>query len=392
MDTDPSNDAAYSKNVKPSAGKALIFFLVLALIAAGIAAFVISQRSSTGPLIAAEASEAISVRTTSVQLLDRYASSESFTGLATPRRSSLLGFQSGGRINAIAVDIGSTATRGQTLAQLDTRALKAQRATAIAGVDEARAGRDLAQTNVERQKTLYEKGHVSEQRVDEAQAQVDTANARINAAQSQVDALNVQIDLAKISAPFGGMITKRLADEGTIAAPGTPILELVEISNMEARIGLPAAEAAGLKIGGTYELKTGAGTVSAKLRAATGVIDAGARTVTTVFDLNSDAIPAGSVVRLSLERDIEERGIWVPVGALTEGNRGLWAVFVAEQDSGGWIAKRRPVEIVQAEADRAYVRGALSDGDLVILEGITRLSPGMPVTPIDSELADQQHQ
>ena len=95
---------------------------------------------------------------------------------------------------------------------------------------------------------------------------------------------------------------------------------------------------------------------------------------------------------LALDRNIDERGVWVPVGTLTEGSRGLWSVYVAEEVSNGWAAQRRPVEIVQAEADRAYVRGALATGDKVILEGITRLSPGIPVTPIDAELADRRHQ
>ena len=394
MDTNPSNvpasDDPVPSDAKPTIGKAIIFLFVLALIAGGIAAFVISNRSPTGPLVAIDQPEAISVRTTEVALLDTFASRESFTGLATPRRSSMLGFQSGGRIDSITVDIGSNVRRGQVLARLDTRALKAQLATAEAGVDEARAGRDLAQTNVERQKTLFEKGHVSEQRVDEAQAQVDTANARINAAQSQADALEVQIDLSRITAPFSGVVTKRLTDEGAIAAPGTPILELVENSRMEARIGLPAVQAASLSVGETYDLETRSGEVTATLRAVTGVIDASARTVTTVFDLDSAGVPAGAVIRLSLDKDIEERGTWVPIGALTEGSRGLWAVFVAEQAGDEWIAQRRPVEIVQAEADRAYVRGALADGDLVILDGITRLSPGIPVTPDIIELADRQ--
>ena len=66
------------------------------------------------------------------------------------------------------------------------------------------------------------------------------------------------------------------------------------------------------------------GQVDATLRAVTGVIDANARTMTTVFDIRGEAVPAGSIVRLALDNTVEERGVWVPVGALTEGNRGLW--------------------------------------------------------------------
>ena len=393
MDTDPSSAAERSSSeVNPTFGKAIVFLVVLALIGAGIAAFIMSQRSATGPLVAEARPDAISVRVDKIELSETYASSESFTGLATPRRTSTLGFQSGGRIDAITVDTGSQVTRGKTLARLDTRALQAQLLAAEAVVAEARAGRDLAQTNVERQNALFEKGHVAEQRVDEAQAQVDTAVARIDAAKSQADTLKVQIDLARITAPFNGVVTRRYVDEGSIAAPGTPVLELVETGRMEARIGLPADEAAALTVGNTYTLETPVGNVDAELRAVTGVIEADARTMATVFDIRGGAVPAGSVVRLALDRSFDERGVWVPVGALTEGTRGLWSVYVAEETNGSWTAQRRPVEIVQAEADRAYVRGALATGDNVILEGITRLSPGIPVSPIDAKLADRQHQ
>ena len=372
---------------KPTFFKALLFLIVLALIGFGIAAFVVTQRSEAGPLVAVNEPEPLVVKVVEVELSETLTLSDKFTGMATPRRTSMLGFQTGGRIESVRVDTGSEVKKGQTLARLDTRSLQAQLAAANAAVDEARAGRDIAQTTVTRQQTLLEKGHVSQQRVDEAQAQVDAANARILAAQAQADTLKVQIDLARITAPFGGVITKRLADEGSIAAPGVPLLELVETGNMEARIGLPADEAASLVVGETYSLATGDRLVEAKLRAMTGVIDAGARTVTTVFDIQNADLPAGSVVRLALDRAVAERGVWVPIGALTEGNRGLWAVYVAEPDGGKWRARKRPVEIVQAEADRAFVRGALSSGDKVIQEGIRRLSPGMPVTPSEAELA-----
>lgn len=109
----------------------------------------------------------------------------------------------------------------------------AQLAAAEAVVIEAKAGRDIALATVQRQNILLEKGHISQQRVDEAQAQTDSAEARIIAAQARADTLKVQIDLARITAPYSGMITERMADEGSIASPGMPLLELVETGRME---------------------------------------------------------------------------------------------------------------------------------------------------------------
>ncbi|MEO1569575.1 MAG: efflux RND transporter periplasmic adaptor subunit, partial [Pseudomonadota bacterium] len=129
-------------------------------------------------------------------------------------------------------------------------------------------------------------------------------------------------------------------------------------------------------------LSSDAGDVRATLRASTGVIGSGDRTVSTVFDIaNAGDVPAGAVVRLGLDRDLDARGAWVPIASLSESTRGLWSVFVAQPGNEGTFAERRLVEIIHSSADRAYVRGALEDGDLIITDGLQRITPGQPVAP-----------
>jgi RND family efflux transporter MFP subunit len=237
---------------------------------------------------------------------------------------------------------------------------------------------------VDRQIALLEKGHVSSQRVDEARAQANTSYARIDAARANADALRVQIDLAKIEAPFAGTITARMADEGAIANPGAPLFELVETDALEARIGLTAVLADTLEIGAAYDLISDQGEIPATLRSVTGVIDASNRTVTTLFDISDpNAVAAGAVVRLGMEREIREPGLWLPVSALTEADRGLWSIYVARRTGGEWVAEPGIVEIIHQEGDRIYVRGAVRDGDRVIIDGLQRITPGQPVTPVE---------
>ena len=251
-------------------------------------------------------------------------------------------------------------------------------------VAEARASYDLADSTVDRQIALLEKGHVSSQRVDEARAQANTALARIQAATANADALRVQIDLSRIEAPYDGTITARMADEGAIAGPGQPVFELVETGNLEARLGLTAKLAGRLEVGKVYELSSDQGPVLATLRSVTGVIEANNRTVTTLFDIeNANAVAAGAVVRLSMVQDIDEPGLWLPISALTESDRGLWSIYIARRVGGGWQAEPGIVEIVHQSGDRVYVRGAVRDGDRVIIDGLQRITPGQPVTPVE---------
>ena len=368
----------------PSFGKGLLFMLVLVAVLALLGYFVLQNRSAEGPLVPTERPVPISVETVRVSMSSAFTAEEKFTGIVSARRTSQLGFASGGRIDSITADIGDQVETGQTLAVLDTRNLRAQLSSANAVVTEAEAAFNLAKTTVDRQIELLERGHVSSQVVDQAQAQASTAYARIDAAKANADALRVQIDLARIRAPFDGTITARLSDEGAIAAPGVPLFELIETGVLEARIGLTSGLANSLNVGQEYPLISDQGEVMATLRSVTGVIDAGNRTVTTIFDISEpDRVAAGAVVRLGIDREIEEPGLWLPVSALNEADRGLWSVYAARRQGGEWIAEPGIVEIVHQDGDLVFVRGALRDGDNVIVDGLQRITPGQPVTPVE---------
>ena len=377
--------AMTDKSSRPTSGKGLIFILVILGVGALLGFFVLQNRSVDGPLVPQDRPVPISVSTISATVQPAFKVEEKFTGIVTPRRTSQLGFATGGRVDGLRADIGDRVNKGQTLAVLDTRTLRAQLASAEAVIAEARAAYDLAETTVDRQISLLERGHVSSQVVDEARAQSNTAYARIAAAQANADALRVQIDLARISAPFAGTVTSRMVDEGAIAGPGQPIFELVETDFLEARIGLTAQLADQMEIGQSYPLISDQGTAQATLRSVTGVIDASNRTVTTVFDVDEPgAVSAGAVVRLGLERDINERGLWLPVSALTEADRGLWSIYKVRGSTGNYAAEPGIVEILHQNGERVFVRGSIRDGDRVIIDGLQRITPGQPVTPVDT--------
>ena len=168
----------------------------------------------------------------------------------------------------------------------------------------------------------------------------------------------------------------------TLAAPGAPVFELVETGALEARIGLPSALAAELEPGETYKLTGDRGPVEAELRSVTGVINAGQRTVASVFEiLDPEAVSVGAVVRMNMTRQVNEPGLWVPVTALSEGQRGLWSIYIARKDDDTWTVRPGLVEVIQSEGDQAFVRGAVSDGDLIIIDGLQRITPGQEVRP-----------
>ena len=328
------------------------------------------------------APDALPVPVLTVRYSETAAISEAYPGLVSARRESDLGFERGGRIAEIAVDVGSQVRAGDTLARLDTSTLRAQIAAADAQTAEAAAQLQIARATESRQRTLLERGHISQQRLDEVATNTTAAEARRTAAAAQANALRAQLALSEISAPFDGVVTARTADEGAIAAPGTPVLRLVENTSLEIRLGLPVSAAASLVEGETYAFVTTSGSIEAVFRSSTGVVDVRTRTVTAVFDLAAGTAHAGEVARLQLETGISGRGFWVPTSALTEGRRGLWSVQALVQDEYGQYAlEPRVVETLRVDVDRAFVRGAINDGERIVASGLQRVTPGQRVVP-----------
>ena len=372
------------ERARPSFVKGMLFIAVICAVIGLIIIFIITQRGDASAVnIPTSRMAAISVNVSRVSLSDQMRIGEQHTGLVMARRSSELGFEAGGRIAAISADVGDQVKHGQVLAKLDTRSLVSRLQAARAQISEAEAGLKLADSTRSRQKILVDKELLSSQGYEEVSSQVDAASARLSAAKAQAETLSVQIELSSIRAPFSGVVTERYSDEGAISNPGQPLLKLVESGVLEVRLGLPEAVSANLVPGRSYPVLIQGVSYDADLRTVTGVIDANQRTVTAIFDLpEGTPVSSGAVARLEIVQDVSQTGFWVPVSAMTEASRGLWSIYVVQPSDGGeQIIEKRLIDVLHAEAEQAFVRGALRDGDLFVVNGLQRIAPGQTVSP-----------
>ncbi|WP_439633443.1 efflux RND transporter periplasmic adaptor subunit [Glycocaulis sp.] len=355
----------------------------LAIVIAGIAVLVSALRGgpAQADLAFAEAAPA-TVETLVVNYLPSAEIEARFPGLVAARRESALAFSTGGRLEIIHVNVGDRVAAGDVLAQLDTRTLEAQLAAARADASAAAAQSALARTTLTRQERLVEQGHVSAQRLDEAGATARAAEAQASAANAAARALEVQLELARLEAPFDGVITRRNADEGAVMGGGAPLFHLVEDGVLEFRLGVPVSDAARLVPGNDYMLEAGTRRVTARLRALTGVVDTATRSVEAVFELEGgQGVVPGEVARLVLPGSLQERGFWAPLTALAEGRRGLWTVYQLANGGEGYSLEPRSVELLHTEGGQVYLRGAVDEGALILSAGLQRVTPGQRVLP-----------
>ena len=357
-------------------------------VGAGLVAAVAGGGDDAGP--AGETVRPVAVAVRPVVVRDGYVVSRSFLGRVEPRREAALAFERPGVVAAVLVEEGDSVEAGQTLAKLDVAKPTAARAAAAARLAAAEAllaelvagprGEDVAAAAAEaaRQKALAERavrasnrvarmagrGSVTEQDVDDARLAADAAKAALAAARSGLEELRagtrperlaaqraevaratadlaaVDVDLAKseLVAPFAGTVAARLADEGAVPAAGTPVLELLETAAPRVRAGVAGGAAGDFAAGQLRRVTVATGpaggaTFTATVAAVRPDRAGRGRTVDVLLDLPADAagrVRRGDLARLPVDRRVDEPCVAVPVAALTESRRGLWAALVAE--------------------------------------------------------------
>jgi RND family efflux transporter MFP subunit len=357
--------------------------------ATGVLATVFALRLPAQNVPDSGLSRALPVRTATVSIENGYHARRTFTGRAVPGRISSMAFELGGTVADIRVDLGSKVAAGDVLASLDTARLQAQRAQLLAERDEVAASLDLAERTLKRAQETFDKGHTSAQRLDEAEANAISLRARAKRLKATIDALDVDLAKSEIRAPYAGVITARLLDEGVVVASGTRLLELSEDARMEAHIGMPPEFAMAVEDGAPVELRGGRRQTidGATIRSVVPTIEGQTRTMMVTFNLPEGQASRGELVTAVVSDWQESPGAWLPIRALSSDVRGLWRVYKVVDGKDGPQVRFENVQVLYTDTNRVFVSGTISNGDRIIADGVERLAPGQRVTVLETDSA-----
>ena len=348
----------------------------LGLMAAGTAALHM-RANAEAPLTA---NPPVTVIADKLTFSETYSVTERFAGRLEPARETRLAFERAGLVEEILVDEGSEVEKGDLIARLDTAKLEAEKNTLAAQRKELLARRGLAAATLTRQEALSKKGWKSEQIYDEARFGLQEIEAAISRIDAAVASLNVDIKKSELRAPFSGTISNRALDEGSIVNPAAVVADLLESAKRQVRIGVSPAVARSLEPGGRQIFQIAGqeytGVVSAKRLD----LDVQTRTVPILFLIEAaHETPFGEIVELIVTRKVTSRGAWLPLGALTEGRKGLWSVLTVVDGADGPVIAREAAEILHISGDKAFVRGTFQPGAKLLTEGVNRVTPGQRV-------------
>ena len=145
-----------------------------------------------------------------------------------------------GTITRIYVKAGDRVSKGQTLATISSQDITAKSAQTSAAILEAEANVNSARKDFERFTNLYNKQSASAKELDNVTLQYNAAKARLEAATQMKNEVKALAAYSTITAPFSGVVTQRLADEGNMANPGMPLLVVEQ--NTELQISATVSE------------------------------------------------------------------------------------------------------------------------------------------------------
>ncbi len=291
-------------------------------------------------------------------------------------------------------DEGALVKAGQPLYQLDDASYRADVGMARAAVSRASAELEAARLRAQRYADLAKKGLVSAQDNDDAVAALHQAEADVQSARAALDAAQVRLDRSRITAPIAGRIGKSAVTEGALvtAEQDAPLATIQQLDPVYVDLTQSSAELLQLRkdlASGRLQQATSVpvailledGTPNAHdgtLAFADVTVDPGTGSYLLRVQVpNPDhALLPGMYVRALVDSGVRPRGLLVPQQAIARDPRGNASALVVGKDDKVEV---RPVQASRTVGDRWLVDGGLAAGDRVIVEGLQKVQPGMPV-------------
>jgi HlyD family secretion protein len=295
-----------------------------------------------------------------------------------------------GRLQSVQVRLGDPVRKGQVLARVEDSEIREQVRQAEASFEVARAtirqreaDLNLAKTNLDRSRSLFERNLIPRQSLDDteaqyqaAQAQLDLARAQFAQSSARLDELRINLSNTVIVSPVDGFVGRRNLDAGAFVSQNAPVASVVDIHLVRLVVNLVEKDLSRVTAGMTAEVGVDAfaGEVfTGKVARVAPVLDPATRTAQMEVEVMNPAfrLKPGMYARVQITVDEREKALVVPRNAIVdvEGKRG---VFLAADSR----AQFRPVETGLQEAELVEVTAGLSDGEKVITTGAAGLKDG----------------
>lgn len=295
----------------------------------------------------------------------------SYSGTFEPNKETKLSAEIQGKVNDVLVDAGTFVTKGQSLIQLDNSLLKLQLQSAEVQVEGLEA-------DVKRYTVLANADAVQG-------VQLEKAELGLKSAKVQRATLLEQINKTSIKAPFNGIVTAKLTEEGAFAAPGMPLLQITDISVLKFTVNVSENDLSSFQLNQTFSINADAYSDVLLLGKAT-MIGSKANMgssfpvqfiVNNTSDLKIKSGMFGKItpIAFGVKNENQKTGIIIPASAIvgTSSQPQVYKVINGK-------AILHNITMAQKIKNKVVISKGLEEGDVIVTSGFINLFNNANVT------------
>ena len=356
-------------------------------------------------------------------------------GTIWPREKADVGAKISAQIRQMALLKNKVVRAGEVIAVLESRDLQAQRAEAVAALNEARANErsivtgtipktnaedrkalmdarakvNTARATYERRRMLFEKGGISKKDLEASQLELTTAEdelrlqeqtitlrarslnpndralaaARTAQAQQRVATLDAQLSYATIRSPMTGVVTEQFQYEGEFASAGGKLVTIADTSSVIVKAPFADTAVAQLKTGDPATIiptDTSAEEMHGQVTLLSRSSDPANRTVEVWVTLGNEAggLRANGAAKVTVFANSKNDAVVVPASAVTleTSNANEGTVMVVDAQN---VAHETKVTTGIRTTDKIEIVEGLQGGETVVVEGNYALPDGTKV-------------
>ena len=284
-------------------------------------------------------------------------------------------------------------------------------------VQSAQAAADAAKKVLESRQKLFEEGALARKLVDDAavalaqanaqlanaqehlralesagtRTQIEGARAQLEAAEGQYRSAEAQAAYAQVRSPGTGIVADRPLYPGDMATTGTPLMVIMDISPLVARVNVPVNEAPGVKLGqpATATLAAGGPEYTGKVTVVSPAADPNSATVQVWIEIPNpnEQLKPGATVHAAIVTEIIRNASLVPASAILPGEEGGTAVLVVTPDK---VAHKRNVTTGVRQGDRVQILNGVLPGEEVVTVGGMGVEDKAKVRTVEANAPEEE--
>lgn len=287
------------------------------------------------------------------------------SGEVTAKQTANMSTRMMGYVTKIYVKPGDKVVSGQLLVSISSDDILAKRAQVQAMITEAEAAAKNAQRDYERFKTLRNQNSVSDKELENVALQNTSMNAKVQMARQQMNEVNAMLSYTNIRAPFSGVVTQKMIDEGSMANPGMPILTIEQNGELQVTASIPENYIQYVKVGDVakMELKSLGITIDGK-----------------VSELSPSAFRTGGQYSMKLAIDTKDKenirpGMYVNILIANKTGENITSKIMLDKNSIVYRDQLTGVYVIddQSQANLRWIRLGKTIGSQVeVLSGLSQ--------------------